>query len=60
MFYGTLGVVSERANEGPEGAPEENAAKKSDANSQTSSGFLSNKNCKKSAKRARSSGCRRM
>ena len=52
--------LEERANEGTEGAAVENAPKNSEAKPVTSSGFRSSRNCKKSARRARSSGCRRM
>ena len=53
-----LGVEFDFANDGSDGAAVEKAPKKSDAKSQTSSGFFRSKNWRKSARRARSSGCR--
>ena len=57
---GRAALGEERANEGTEGAAVENAPKNSEAKPVTSSGFRSSRNCRKSARRARSSGCRRI
>lgn len=54
---GRAGVGEERANEGADGAAVEKAPKNSEAKPVTSSGFRRSRNCKKSASRARSSGC---
>ena len=57
---GRVGLGAERANEGTEGAAVEKAPKNSEAKPVTSYGFRSRRNCRKSASRACSSGCRLM
>lgn len=57
MEEGRAGLGEERANEGTDGAAVENAPKNSEAKPVTSSGLRSSRNCRKSASRARSSGC---
>ena len=54
---GRTGLGDERANEGADGAAVEKAPKNSEAKPVTSSGFRRSKNCRKSARSARSSGC---
>ena len=54
---GREGLGDEWAKEGADGEALEKAPKNSEAKPVTSSGFLSNRNCKKSASSARNSGC---